>query len=109
MMTVKHIHLCGLENIWPAKFVEFVPISAQSETTVVGPNRDFVRVITDTGEERELSEGTIFVMNANGRTVSRYDLSATEVAFGDDPLLTAHKTRDRAREGRPHPRPVALS
>lgn len=82
MFTIKHISIVGEEKIFAVDGVRFTPgvdgnaISSQTPPTLW---------LTDKGwDERPLTGGTVFVMNDNGKTVSRYDLGASPVPiFGD--------------------------
>ena len=84
MFTIKHVRLCGEEQITQVETVRFVPAKigtqGQSETppTLWVAERGF--------DERPVTGGTVFVMNEQGKTVSRYDLGASPVPIIGDGL-----------------------
>lgn len=74
MLSVKHINdLNGEEKIWSAFTVEFRPKDhARSD-----PIDDRVLLFTeDHYVIAEIDHGTVFVMNEQGKTVTRYNLNA---------------------------------
>ena len=80
MFTVKHIRIGGDEDILEASTVRFSPgfgeVDAVSGSNV--PSTVWIS-IRDGGDERPLTGGTVFVMNEAGKTVSRYDIGASQV------------------------------
>lgn len=84
MMTIKHISLGGRETIYPAFSVEFRPKGwvPNDEVTAADQPAPPSRVLGFT-EDRfvvcEIQDGTVFVMNEFGKTVSRYDLGASMI------------------------------
>lgn len=79
MFTVKHISIDGRENLIAAESVKYDPGAASFGSTEPG-------AICSSGRPKALyidgaphHGGTFFVMNANGKTVARYDLGASPV------------------------------
>jgi len=62
MMSVKHIAENGDETVLPCQSVEYLAKAATLK-------------VTDGGKQNMLTGGRAFVMNDNGATVARYDLS----------------------------------
>jgi hypothetical protein len=63
----------------------------------------WVRISDYPDDERPLTGGTIFVMNEQGKTVSRYDLGASPVPISGDGLrdprpLGLHYSREQSLE-----------
>lgn len=85
MLTVKHITLSGEEFVYPTPSVNFVPDRARSQAS----GSDSLWIYEPDGRPRELTGGTVFVMNERGKTVSRYDLGASPVEFGVNPIHSA--------------------
>lgn len=97
MLTVKHIHLDGCEVIHQAHEVSFTPTPteqrAKTRSPIESAHTGGILTLTKPTMDRSesgtyflgLEGGTIFVMNDHGKTVSRYDLGASEVPFGVDP------------------------
>lgn len=84
MLTVKQIHLSGLETIRLAKQVEYEPNGR------VTPGQREVWVTLPNGDGEVLAGGTVFVMNDLGKTVTRYDMGASQVPlFEEDGRRTA--------------------
>jgi len=96
MLTVKHIALSGRETIHLAHEVTFIPTDAASNMKTRSPIESAheggrLEIVTPYhvpgepgGHVMGLEGGTVFVMNEVGKTVSRYDLGASNVAFGVD-------------------------
>lgn len=89
MFTIKHISLRGEERILQTATVRFEPgesafVSADGRSGHSGTPAT-VWIAGSTGEV-PLTGGTIFVMNDNGKTVSRYDLGASPVPIVGDGL-----------------------
>lgn len=75
MFSVKHISLGGVESIYEAEQVRF---SGRRKSQCSKPA--FLRLFGPLhGVPTDLFGGTVFVMNHFGKTVSRYDLGASEV------------------------------
>lgn len=94
MLTIKHITLSGIENIYQAFDVSFAPAEVPEGQSVrskhgggtlmfMSPTRHAEG--TSVFQQINLSGGTVFVMNDHGKTVSRYDLGASDVPHGVDP------------------------
>lgn len=88
MFTVKHISLSGIERVNLATEVTFWPQRdpGTSERSISG--KEEIRPRVDYTEPHGHSsyhiDGTIFVMNDKGATVSRWDLGASPVPLRDD-------------------------
>lgn len=81
MLTVKHIKLSGEEYVYATTHVNFVPAGIKN----CAPSSDSLWIYdSKDGRAHELIGGTVFVMNGNGTTVSRYDLGASNVPIADD-------------------------
>lgn len=85
MFTVKHISIDGSENLISAETVRYDPgISATGTTPEMGGRPTALYI-----DDAPYGGGTFFVMNANGKTVARYDLGASPVpniiGVNDDP------------------------
>lgn len=91
-MTVKHIKISGEEHIYPTYSVTFTPKSVEAsrvQGAVSAPACDSVWIDNPDGGRQQLFGGTVFVMNEQGKTVSRYDLGASNVPPGENPHTTA--------------------
>jgi hypothetical protein len=98
MLTVKHIAADGREGLYQAYEVNFAPtpeaqrVKTRSpiESAHAGGSVMLIKPAMNPGEIGSytlgLEGGTIFVMNDVGKTVSRYDLGASDVAYGTDPI-----------------------
>jgi len=96
MMTVKHITLSGRETVWSAIEATYWPKCAQipsddvpSVTECAAPKlsqtiRTYVSVCRPDGDSVRITDGTVFLMNDKGATVSRWDLSGSPVPLRDD-------------------------
>ena len=86
MLTVRHIHLNGGEDIMLVHSARFAPgcggegQRAQMSNEPSTPDTLWVRLAVEQTEE-PLTGGTIFVMNDMGKTVARYDLGASPVTL----------------------------
>jgi hypothetical protein len=90
MLTVKQVHLSGIETIRLAKHVEFEPEAIQKSSETPCPSGNRILITLPDGGGETLYGGTVFVMNDVGKTVSRYDLGASMVPlFHADPHMTA--------------------
>ena len=80
MFTVKWIASNGAHHIYSAKAVSFTPPDADRPKPMVSfyDNDGDVHCTLDTGE--------VYVMNANGKTVSNYVLETREFPHGLMPL-----------------------
>lgn len=67
MMTIKHISISGEERLFEAKSVRL----SSNETP------ETVWFTTPDGKQEPLTGGTVYVMNDNGKTVSRFDIGAS--------------------------------
>lgn len=89
MFTVKHIHLCGAEEIFQVHTVRYTPGGTPDQRPNVAasatPETLWVRS-PDWMDEKPLTGGTVFVMNDIGKTVARYDLGASPVPIIGDGL-----------------------
>jgi hypothetical protein len=117
MLTIKHIGLSGHEQIHECLRVWYSPKEEveheQRAFAVNNPGagmalpRDTVYAATDepggAGQPLTFSDGTVFVMNSHGKTVSRYDLGPSMVTFADEAKLTQHAQRERERDAYPVP------
>lgn len=80
MLTVKHITLSGEEFIYATTHVNYVPGRAKAPQL----SEDGLWIYEGADERaRELSGGTIFVMNERGSTVARYDLGVSMVPLNE--------------------------
>lgn len=87
MFTVKHVRFSGEEELHQTVTARYTPSNRNAKATEVPePSETPETLWIDSGP---LTGGTVFVMNENGKTVSRYDLGASMVAFGRDPHLTS--------------------
>lgn len=93
MFTVKHVHLDGSEELHRSTGVRFAPGSERRKCTPVGGGETSPTPDTLWTDGGPLTGGTVFVMNENGKTVSRYDLGASPIGFSVDPHLTSHATK----------------
>lgn len=78
MMTVKHITLSGEEFIYPTTHVNYVPSKALGGGADLPP--DTVWIYPADHPAQPLTDGTVYVMNEHGKTVSRYELSTQSPA-----------------------------
>lgn len=77
MMTIKHITPSGEEFVYPATHVNYVPADAAEHFPGnPAPCTSLWRYDAD-GRAHQVLGGTAFVMNEHGKTVARYDLSAS--------------------------------
>jgi hypothetical protein len=83
MLTVKHITIADQEHLYEALSVSYEPGGACSTLTGPAPAR-LIAYLKD--GETHIQGGTVFVMNENGKTVSRYDLGASSVPIVGDGL-----------------------
>lgn len=88
MMTVKHITLSGEESVYPTNWVNYVPASALNDRDAV----DTIWIYTADTPAQPLTGGTVYVMNEHGKTVSRYDIGASQVPL-DNALGVQHLNR----------------
>jgi hypothetical protein len=86
MLTVKHIAVSGEEMIYPTPRVNFVPSTAKEAAS----NGDSLWIYDETGRAHELYGGTVYVMNENGKTVSRYDLGGWVLPSAKEPKVESH-------------------
>lgn len=84
MFTIKHITLSDQEFLYESEHVRFEPHGLQNGTHD-RPSDPKVAVGLGTNEVY-LTGGTVFVMNSAGKTVSRYDLGASNVPIVGDGL-----------------------
>lgn len=92
MMTVKHIALSGRETVWSATEATYWPVDAQQvedraagiKATVHPTLHPYVSVCRPDGDSPRLVDGTVFLMNDKGATVSRWDLGSSPVPLRDD-------------------------
>ena len=90
-LALKHIELSGREKIYPAHHVEFRPAGWTPESGAQESVQNADRVLAFTEEHYIVAEcfgGTVFVMNENGSTVSRYDLGGSMIEPGADARRT---------------------
>lgn len=97
MLTVKQITIGDVETVWEATEVRFDPAHSKRDSAHIN-NVDSLTVYTGDGRSLSLSEGTILVLNGHGQLVSRYDMGATMVDFGVDPITTAKTLENQRRE-----------
>jgi hypothetical protein len=79
MMTIKHMTLSGEEFIYPTSHVNLVPAAAREKPEGGPTPADILWRYDADGRSHPIHSGTCFVMNDHGKTVARYDLSATNV------------------------------
>lgn len=84
MFTVKHISISGDEVLYAAEDVACRQCREPSSTAVGEPWRSVVTIKHRDHPHRDLHNGTVFIMNEAGATVSRWDLGASQVPLGDD-------------------------
>ena len=82
MFSVKYIRISGHEEIYPALRVSYHPKDTDPQELPACVFMD-----KPDGSTQQLLDGTIFVMNDMGKTVSRYDLGMTMVGFERNPIL----------------------
>jgi hypothetical protein len=83
MLTIKHITICGEEEIRLADGVRYVPGVGGPESA--GEQMPAVMAIFAKDDPVSMFGGTVFVMNDTGKTVARYDLGASPVPLDVDP------------------------
>ena len=106
MLSVKHITLSGCEFIYPCFSAEFRPAASKSPDPTCPAPRDSVIAFTDGHYVvAEFSDGTVFVMNESGKTISRYDLGASEVCLQTSAQDTRRQIKAYAVGGR---EPIAV-
>ncbi len=83
MFTVKQIDICGSETLYATDFVEY---HSAGKPTSTDPHeqKPFAEFVSSDGDPVKLYGGTVFVMNASGATVSRWDLGASPVPLRPD-------------------------
>lgn len=105
MFTVKQIAIGGDERVWETDHVNFTPEGVAMDREVVRAAKAGAPTGTDTracvdfasaGEHWEIKDGTVFVMNSHGATVSRWDLGASPVPLRDD--VTGANAHLKARQ-----------
>lgn len=79
MFTIKHIQSDSCEDLVLVEQIRFAPGTPDSSDKTGTPPTVWCDGVPFTG-------GTIFVMNAAGKTVSRYDLGASPVPLVGDGL-----------------------
>jgi hypothetical protein len=83
MLTVKHINMIGTETIITAKRVIFYQPNQQAPATPNPHSGGMITIVPPVGDVHEdIGDGTVFVMNDAGKTISRYDLGASPVPLG---------------------------
>lgn len=100
MLTIKHISLSGREVHYLGHEVEFMPTQRNAETKTRSPiesahSGGTVTVLRETRVPIALEGGTVFVMNDLGKTVSRYDLGASDIPINEGEFETAGAARRR--------------
>jgi hypothetical protein len=90
MLTIKHIHIGGDEDVISAFSTRYAPGSQYvgGQGAPGTPATLWYRK-AEFEPEQPLTGGTIFVMNAKGSTVARYDLGASPVPRGADAGATS--------------------
>lgn len=87
MFTIRHIHLAGDENIFSVNAMRFSPgtesVGLQNQS---GTPPTLWISDDDHTAEWPVTGGTVFVMNASGKTVARYDLGASPIPIIGDGL-----------------------
>jgi hypothetical protein len=71
MLTIRHVESCAHEQIFQVTDVSYQPENAGGTTapeTVFG--------YREPGHPLQFTDGLIYVMNDNGKTVAKYDLGA---------------------------------
>lgn len=91
MLTVKKISMRGDELVYPASAVYFD--AGLFDTAPESEKRSRVRFDTPGCAERSFDDGTVFVMNQHGATVSRWDLGASPVPLNEKPDAVHTQTR----------------
>lgn len=82
MLTVKHIMPSGDEAIYPAREVRKSP--AQPGTIAVNGDAEAMWIDPPSGETKCLgSWGSFYVMNAEGKTVAKYDFGGWGAPAGE--------------------------
>lgn len=88
MFTVKHIGIGGDEALYECfRATYHPPQGTDVQSTKADARTEKPHVVLDTSEDvhfNTLFNGTVFVMNAEGATVSRWDLGASPVPLRDD-------------------------
>lgn len=93
MFTVKHISIDGSENLIAASSVKYDPGAPSFGSTVPGAICSGGRPTALFLDDVPYGGGTFFVMNANGKTVARYNLGASPVPHGVDAMQTSRLTQ----------------
>jgi len=105
MFTVKHVSIGGRELVVPAVHVFYVPKEdhrcAQSGPRRDVPQRHVKAICPEFPGEHYFMDGTVFVMNDAGATVSRWDLGASPVPLRDD--VTGANVSQKIKADDPHP------
>lgn len=89
MLTVKHIHLSGREEIVLTRRASYQPEGVPHSTVGNPSEPEDMRccLIEDfDGSTTRIFGGTVFVMNDLGKTVSRYDLGASMASMDHNPI-----------------------
>ena len=73
MMTIKHVARSGEEYVYATSHVNFVPTSALG---LGSTTPDTLWHYGSEGDAQPITDGTVFVMNEHGKTVSKYELGA---------------------------------
>lgn len=73
MLTIKHIREDGIQNVFPASSALFIPSGVEQLSSVPQPRVE----LDGKGSMSYLTDGTVYVMNAEGKTVSKWPLSGT--------------------------------
>lgn len=71
MMTIKHITEAGEEFVYPTTHINFVPAEAKCATG----QQSSLWWYDSAGRAYEITEGTVYVMNGEGSTVARYNMT----------------------------------
>jgi hypothetical protein len=73
-LTVKCVRMDGMYDIWPAKSVTFWPTGAFGFANVEGESRVQVVFEQPDGTRGAYDRGTVYVMNASGKTIDTINL-----------------------------------
>lgn len=95
MFTIKHITLSDQEFLYESEHIHFEP-KGLSNGAHEGPSEARIAVgFGSVGTKMfYLTGGTVFIMNSSGKTVSRYDLGASNVPHvGLDGVTDAQRTK----------------
>lgn len=114
MLTMKHIDVWGKERILSVREVEFKYAEQIGPAAVVGfaPSNGHVRLIfrppVDGQMDEFLYDGSVYVMNEAGKTISKYDLGGWAQPAENTPgaAMISGTLQSASRASKPYTLPV---